>query len=148
MKIIDKIQKESSGTPQFSFEFFPPKTRDAVENLYGRMERLCALGPTFVDVTFSSITKDVTLEIAAYAQQNFGVEVLLHLSCAGMTVEAIKDALHAAKQAGIQNILALRGDPVKGATLWEKTLGGVDSAADLVRLIRKEHGNYFGIAVG
>ena len=76
-----------------------------------------------------------------------GVDALMHLSCTGMTVDEIKQVLVAAREAGIQNILALRGDPQKGIISWEPTRGGFLHAIDLVRLIRQEHGDHFCIAV-
>ncbi len=152
MKIIDKLTnayKNPTSTPFFSFEFFPPKTEAGTENLYLRMERMTALQPMFVDVTWGAggSTKDLTMAISQYSQMYFGVEVLMHLTCTNLTVEELKQILNAARAAGIQNILALRGDPPKGAIKWKKIEGGLQNAIDLVRLIRQEHGDYFCIAV-
>ena len=135
--------------PFFSLEFFPPKTDMGVENLYLRIERMTALQPVFVDITWGAggSTKDLTLAISEYAQQYFGVEALMHLTCTNMTVEELKQVLVAARHVGIENILALRGDPPKGALTWEPVPDGCANAIDLVRLIRQEHGDYFGIAV-
>lgn len=164
-KIIDKINAysrqvsvtnsstDSSSTPcppYFSFEFFPPKTEAGVENLYLRMDRMTSLQPIFVDITWSSTgssSKDLTMTISEYSQTYFGVDVLMHLTCTKMTIDEIKCILIAAKESGIRNILALRGDPPKGAVSWESVTGGLDNATDLVKLIRKEHGDYFCIAV-
>ncbi len=71
----------------------------------------------------------------------------MHLTCTNLAVEELKRILNSARAAGIQNILALRGDPPKGAIKWKKVPGGLDKAIDLVRLIRQEHGDYFCIAV-
>ncbi len=71
----------------------------------------------------------------------------MHLTCTNLKVDEIKVILNHAKEVGIQNILALRGDPPRGAIAWESTPGGCDHAIDLIKLIRKEHGDYFGIAV-
>ncbi len=133
----------------FSFEFFPPKTDAGVENLYQRMERMSALEPTFVDVTWgaSGTTSETTLEICRNAQKFCGVEVMMHLTCTNMPVGDIRAALQAAKDAGIQNILALRGDPARGADTWQPCEGGFSHAVDLVRFIRAEFGDYFGIGV-
>lgn len=148
VKIIDKINSNSS-IPFFSFEFFPPKTEAGVENLYLRMDRMTGLQPIFVDITWGAggCTKDLTMAIAEYTQTYFGVDVLMHLTCTNLTIENIKEILRSAREVGIQNILALRGDPPKGAIQWEPTPGGCDNAIDLVKLIRKEHGDYFGIAI-
>lgn len=71
----------------------------------------------------------------------------MHLSCSGLSKNEIRSALLCAKDLGIQNILALKGDPVKGALAWEPCPDGFDHAVDLVRFIREEFGNHFGIAV-
>jgi methylenetetrahydrofolate reductase (NADPH) len=158
MKIIDKIhdevasqEKASEGAklPFFSFEFFPPKTEAGTENLYLRMERMTNLRPIFVDITWGSggSTKDLTMAISEYTQTYFGTEALMHLTCTGLTRDEIKGILLAARNAGIQNILALRGDPPKGALKWTPIPDGLNHAIDLVKLIREEHGNYFCIGV-
>lgn len=148
MRIVEKIRK--AGTDVFfSFEFFPPKTEAGVENLYLRMDRMTMLQPIFVDVTWGAggCTKDLTMSICEYSQTYFGVDVLMHLTCTNLTCEELKDILKAARDVGIKNILALRGDPPKGALSWEPISGGCKNAVDLVRLIRKEHGDYFCIGI-
>lgn len=72
---------------------------------------------------------------------------MMHLTCTNMKVEDVKAALVKARAAGIRNILALRGDPPHGAEVWEKCENGLSYAVDLVKLIRAEHGDYFGIGV-
>ncbi|KAJ1434432.1 FAD-linked oxidoreductase-like protein [Ochromonadaceae sp. CCMP2298] len=148
VKIIDKI-RANTQEPFFSFEFFPPKTEAGVENLYQRMDRMTSLQPLFVDITWGAggCTKDLTMAICEYTQTYFGIDALMHLTCTNLTIGEIKRILQSAREAGIQNILALRGDPPKGAIAWEPTPGGCETAIDLVRLIRKEHGDYFCIAV-
>ncbi|EWM29162.1 methylenetetrahydrofolate reductase [Nannochloropsis gaditana] len=159
MKIIDKIKEAEEAAalnphqkpPTFcSFEFFPPKTAAGVENLYMRIDRLASLEPLYIDITWGAggSTADLSLQIAATAQRYLGQEVLMHLTCTNLDVEALKAILNAARQAGIQNILALRGDPPKGASSWESCQGGLGYAIDLVRLIREEHGDHFCVAVG
>jgi methylenetetrahydrofolate reductase (NADPH) len=151
MKVIDKIRKaEELGDDhvKYSFEFFPPKTEAGLENLVLRIERMAALEPLFVDVTWGAggSTAELTLDISATAQKYLGVEVLVHITCAQVTKEDVKLALKAAREAGIMNILALRGDPMKGEEKWDPK-GELRHAIDLVRLIREEHGDYFGIAI-
>mmetsp|Transcript_6984 Transcript_6984/g.7628 ORF Transcript_6984/g.7628 Transcript_6984/m.7628 type:complete len:602 (+) Transcript_6984:78-1883(+) len=148
VKIIDKLRNHPVE-PYFSFEFFPPKTEAGVDNLYLRMDRMTALQPLFVDVTWGAggCTKDLTMAICEYTQTYFGVDVLMHLTCTNLKVEEIKTILKAAKDAGIQNILALRGDPAKGSIAWEAYPGGCANATDLVRLIRREFGDYFCVGV-
>jgi methylenetetrahydrofolate reductase (NADPH) len=74
-------------------------------------------------------------------------EIMMHLTCTNMAKEMITEALDKAKKLGIRNILALRGDPPKGAEAWEQCENGFANAIDLVRYIRKNYGDYFGIAV-
>jgi len=137
----------------YSFEFFPPKTEAGLDNLLTRIDRMAhRLDPLFVDVTWGEAgsTAARTLAVAAHAQRFCGVDVLMHLTCTGLTTEQLAQHLNQAKTCGIRNILALRGDPPRGKARWsphDVSGGGCDRAIDLVRLIRKWHGPYFGIAV-
>lgn len=149
-KIITEIlERQAAGKPFYSFEFFPPKTDAGVVNLYKRIDRMALLHPLFVDVTFGAggSTSSLSLEICAAAQNYTSAETMLHLTCTNMPRAEIEKALDAAREAGIRNILALRGDPPKGADQWEAVEGGFSYAVDLVRFIRERYGDYFGIAV-
>ncbi|PRW60307.1 5,10-methylenetetrahydrofolate reductase isoform B [Chlorella sorokiniana] len=149
-RIIDKLNaKIDAGELFFSFEYFPPKTDEGVANLKERQTRMAALGPTFCDITWGAggSTADVTLDVARAMQQEVGVETMMHLTCTNMPVDKLKDALTKAKEYGICNILALRGDPPKGQDHFEQVEGGFACALDLVKYIRAEHGDYFGIGV-
>lgn len=148
--LITKInQCIAEGKPFYSFEFFPPKTDAGTNNLFKRMERMSLLEPMFMDITWGAggSTAKETLGISASAQQFCSSEVMMHLTCTQMTVQQIRKALTQAKDAGIRNILALRGDPLPGSEQWEPCADGFSHAVDLVRFIRKEFGSYFGIAV-
>ena len=151
MKIIDKINDAvAKGEKVFSFEFFPPKTKNGVKNLYIRINRLCSLEPTWVDITWGAggRTGDLTLEIAKNTQRYCNVDVLMHLTCTNMTKDQLRQVLQEAKDAGIENILALRGDPVRGqGGQWKQCEGGLLNAKELVSFIRQEFGDYFCIAV-
>jgi len=132
----------------YSFEFFPPKTNGGVKNLFNRMDRLSSLEPMFMDVTWAGGSSAImTLEISAAAQNFCQADALMHLTCTNMPKKSVNIWLDRAKKAGIKNIIALRGDPEKGAEQWEQCEDGFAHAADLVRFIRQEYGNYFGIAV-
>ena len=150
VKIIDKIKKNDLDEHYFSFEFFPPKTEAGVQNLYLRMDRMISMQPLFVDITWGAggCTKDLSIGIAEHAQIYFGTDCLLHITCSDLTVAQLKEILKTAKDVGIQNILALRGDPAKGARSWKACTGGLDNAFQLVKLIREEHGDYFCVGVG
>ncbi len=105
--------------------------------------------PVFMDITWGAggSTADATLDIATTAQKYHGVDIMMHLTCSSMTKEGAKNVLLRARESGIRNILALRGDPVKGAEEWEMTDAALVHGIDLVRMIKEEHGDYFGIAV-
>eukprot|EP00276_Gloeochaete_wittrockiana_P005145 CAMPEP_0184655738 /NCGR_PEP_ID=MMETSP0308-20130426/14383_1 /TAXON_ID=38269 /ORGANISM="Gloeochaete witrockiana, Strain SAG 46.84" /LENGTH=592 /DNA_ID=CAMNT_0027092455 /DNA_START=195 /DNA_END=1973 /DNA_ORIENTATION=+ len=135
--------------PFFSFEYFPPKTEAGVENLYERIDRMAELQPLFADVTWGAggKTADLTLEITSNTQNLCCIETMMHLTCTNMELSMLMNALKSAKDAGIMNILALRGDPPVGQERWTAVEGGLSYACDLVKLIRKHYGDYFGIGV-
>ncbi|CAA0839299.1 Methylenetetrahydrofolate reductase 2 [Striga hermonthica] len=149
MKVIDKIREASAGNAVFSFEFFPPKTEDGVDNLFERMDRMAACGPTFCDITWGAggTTADLTLEIANRMQNMVCVETMMHLTCTNMPIDKIDHALATIKSNGIQNVLALRGDPPHGQDKFVQVDGGFGCALDLVKHIRAKYGDYFGITV-
>ncbi|KAJ7552662.1 hypothetical protein O6H91_06G063700 [Diphasiastrum complanatum] len=150
MKVIDKINDAwSKDRTVFSFEFFPPKTEEGVENLYERMDRMVIHQPAFCDITWGAggSTSELTLDIASKMQNMICVEAMMHLTCTNMPVQKIDAALDTVKENGIQNILALRGDPPHGQDKFIQVSGGYSCALDLVRHIRREYGDYFGITV-
>ncbi|XP_073008321.1 probable methylenetetrahydrofolate reductase (NADH) [Typha latifolia] len=151
MKVIEKIRAavEGDGRTVFSFEYFPPKTEEGVENLFERMDRMVAHNPTFCDITWGAggSTADLTLDIANRMQNMICVETMMHLTCTNMPVEKIDDALNTIKANGIQNVLALRGDPPHGQDKFVQVAGGFSCALDLVQHIRDKYGDYFGITV-
>jgi methylenetetrahydrofolate reductase (NADPH) len=135
MKIGQKLkQYEEAGSTYFSFEFFPPKTPAGVANLYDRVERLSKLEPAFIDITWGAggSTAEVTLDLATNFQTNLCLETQMHLTCTNMEVAKIDSALEKARSCGIQNILALRGDPPAGQERWQAVDGGFSHAVDLV----------------
>lgn len=150
MKIIDKlVEAQAEGTVPVSFEFFPPKMDEGLEQLYARIERMAAMQPLFVDITWGAnkSTANQTLAICETVQKYMGVQVMMHLTCSGVTVDEMKMFLQRARDIGVRNILALRGEPPKGSDVFVPTPGGYDHAIDLVRLIRSEHGDHFCIGV-
>ncbi|KAG6492698.1 hypothetical protein ZIOFF_047663 [Zingiber officinale] len=192
MKVIDKIRGAANGDGRtaFSFEFFPPKTEEGVENLFDRMDRMVAHNPSFCDITWGAggSTADLTLDISNRMQNmkvmypvyidllnsdidlesalpdraitksvlvfdsidsfmQICVETMMHLTCTNMPVEKIDHALDTIKSNGIQNVLALRGDPPHGQDKFVQVAGGFACALDLVQHIRAKYGDYFGITV-
>lgn len=150
VKIVDQVREKIAANQKFfSFEYFPPRTDDGVENLFERMERMVAHGPVFCDITWGAggSTAGLTIDIAVRMQTQVCVETMMHLTCTNMQESMLHDALDKVKAAGVQNILALRGDPPKGQETFTAIEGGFACALDLVKFIRREHGDYFGITV-
>jgi methylenetetrahydrofolate reductase (NADPH) len=131
-----------------SFELFPPKTAAGENSLYENVGHLMAFRPDVVTCTYGAggSTRDKTLEITKNVKQRFGVRVASHLTCVGSTCDQLRGYLRDARAAGIDNIVALRGDPPKGETAFTPVTGGLRYAVELVELVRREFPD-FGIAV-
>lgn len=129
----------SSGHPCFSFEFFPPKTEGQVEELRASIESLRELQPTFVSVTYGAggSTRDRTVQLVTDIKRNAELEVLAHVTCVGVTSREIEGVLQRLQTAGIENVLALRGDPPKGQTEFVPVRGGFTHAAELAAFARR-----------
>ncbi|KAH7889616.1 methylenetetrahydrofolate reductase-domain-containing protein [Phlebopus sp. FC_14] len=151
MKLTDKIAAYNSPHPFFTFEFFPPRTDQGFENLISRISRLSALRPIAISVTWGAggSTKDRSLDLAGLTQSEYGIDTILHLTCTNMVLGLVDDALRAAKARGIQNILALRGDPPRGQEHWTPIDSRFTHGVDLVRYIRSslEFSAHFCIGV-
>ncbi|MBZ0159650.1 methylenetetrahydrofolate reductase [NAD(P)H] [Candidatus Methylomirabilis sp.] len=138
MKIVDLYGK---GTFGLSFEIFPPKTEAGESQLFDALEALMVYRrPSFVSCTYGAAgsTQDKTLELTAKISKTFGITTAAHRTCVGSTVEEIRQWLKEATNAGIENIVALRGDPPKGQAEFNKPEGGFAHANELVALIRRE----------
>lgn len=150
MSISAKLHEgRKTGKPSFSFEFFPPKTAQGVQNLYDRMDRMHGLGPTFIDITWGAGGRNshLTCEMVKVAQSVYGLETCMHLTCTDMEKSKLDEALREAYNAGCKNILALRGDPPREKEKWEATAGGFRFAKDLVKYIKDNYGDHFDIGV-
>ena len=142
--------------PIISFEVFPPKTDAAMENLRRVLPELVALRPNYITVTYGAMgsTRQRTLEIAALVKQEYGMESACHLTCVGSTRADIDRILHEIRRAGVENIVALRGDPPKGDATFVPPTDGYAHANELVAHIRRFESQArdalrgFGIAVG
>src|ERR1700758_1761823 len=133
---IDHILAQAEE-PVFSFEFFPPKT-DAGGRVLGlALESLRQLDPAFVSVTYGAggSCRDRTLELTKWIKQELGIEAMAHLSCVGSTREELTGVLDEMRDAGIENILALRGDPPRGETDWKPHPGGLSYSTELAQMI-------------
>ena len=146
MRITDALH--TTPDPVFSFEFFPPKTEEGVAQLFEAVEALRPLEPDYVSVTYGAGggTRDGTVEIATRIKQEYGIETMAHLSCVGETREGLEEILDRFADAGIENVLALRGDPPRGDEEFAQPEGGLGSAAELTGFI--ESGEKWGFTIG
>ncbi|HTR89300.1 MAG TPA: methylenetetrahydrofolate reductase [NAD(P)H], partial [Solirubrobacteraceae bacterium] len=144
---IDEILS-AGERPVFSFEFFPPKTQAGEENLYGALGELRELEPAFVSVTYGAggSTRTRTIEIVKRIRERYGLEAMAHFTCVGATVPELRATLDEMREAGIDNVLALRGDPPAGQSEWVKTEGGLEFSSELVALIRADYPFAIGAA--
>lgn len=135
--------------PTFSFEFFPPKDEEGEARLWAAIAGLESIAPDFVSVTYGAggSTRDRTIRITSEISARTQVPAVAHLTCVGSTRDELIEILHKYRLAGIQNILALRGDPVGGPRAdWVTTPGGFDHAEELVSLAAEIGGFSIGVA--
>ena len=148
MRIDERLA--GGGEPSFSFEFFPPRTDEGERNLGRALGELSRLSPTFVSVTYGAggnpAQKRKTVEIVASIKAMYGLEAMAHFTCVGATTGELREMLDAMRDAGILNVLALRGDPPPGATEWTATEGGLEYSRELIELIREEYEFTIGAA--
>jgi methylenetetrahydrofolate reductase (NADPH) len=123
--------------PVFSVEFFPPKTEQGLTQLFETVEALTPLEPDYVSVTYGAggATREGTVEIAERIKAEHGIEVMAHLSCVGETREGLAAILDRFAAIGVENVLALRGDPPRGAGEFSPPPDGLSSAAELTEFI-------------
>ncbi len=128
------------GEPVFSFEFFPPKTEEGVRQLFQTVEALRPLGPAFVSVTYGAggSTRARTLEIVTRLKRETEVEAVAHVTCVGASRDELASVLDEVAAAGIENVLALRGDPPRGKATFEPHPDGFRWASELVAFIRSQ----------
>lgn len=139
----------SGKEAKFSFEYFPPKSAEAAETLFRTISELQPCGPAFVSVTYGAggTTRSATHDLVLRLLRETKVNTIPHLTCVGHSEREISELLESYAQAGVSNILALRGDPPKNA---RSSAGDFPYAADLVAFIRRfseKHGHDFGIGV-
>lgn len=143
----------TSGKPTVSFEFFPPKTSEAQENLFTTILELETIQPAFVSVTYGAggSTRELTHDLVLRLKKQTSLDPVPHLTCVGHTEAEIEAILERYAAAGVSNILALRGDPPRDQPDYDHTRDTFPQAADLVRFIKKFSGHPdprgFGIGV-
>ncbi|MGZ4232939.1 MAG: methylenetetrahydrofolate reductase, partial [Solirubrobacteraceae bacterium] len=133
---IDEIFA-SAVDPLFSFEFFPPKTDEGERNLRHAIETLSPLEPAFVSVTYGAggSTRARTVELTKWIKQDLGIESMAHLTCVGASRDELRTVLDGIAAAGIDNVLALRGDPPRGQTEWTPHPEGLRYSTELATMI-------------
>lgn len=141
MKIIDLI---NAGTPSLSFEVFPPKTETSFESVKSATEEIAKLSPCFMSVTYGAGggTSRYTLDIAKNIKELYGVPTLEHLTCVSSTKETVKAKIEEIKAAGIENVMALRGDIPKELENSDRSSWDYKHAIDLVLELKEANPDF------
>jgi methylenetetrahydrofolate reductase (NADPH) len=136
MKIADKLR---DNAPAYSFEFFPPKDADGVTRLFQTIADLAVYSPAYVSVTYGAggSTRDLTVELVRRIRAEIGLDAMAHLTCVGATASELRDVLQQLRDAGVENVLPLRGDAPYGQAKFEATPGGFSYASELVAFARE-----------
>jgi methylenetetrahydrofolate reductase (NADPH) len=144
MRITDIMKKQ---LPIFSLEFFPPKSAEEMEQLFQTLNEVKRLDPGFISVTYGAGggTRNKTIEIVRRAKSEIGLESAAHLTCVGHSRAELKEILDELALSGIENIVALRGDPPKGEVRFTPHPEGFRYAAEITAFIRESY--HFCIAV-
>lgn len=145
MKVIDLFNQKK---PVISFEFFPPKTDEGMTKLLDTISTLRDLAPSFISMTYGAggSTRRKTVELVSHIKHRIGIESVAHLTCVGHSRAALHDVLTELSSAGIENIMALRGDPPKGSDRFIPAADGFRYAAELVAYIRSGFDFCLGVA--
>ncbi len=143
MKISEIFKQDGN---RMSFEVFPPKTSDKYDSVQKAAESIAALSPAFMSVTYGAGggTSKYTLDIAKDIEKSYAVPVLAHLTCVSSTKETVKERIADMKAAGIENVMALRGDIPAELENADRSGWAYHHAVELIRDI-KESGNDFCI---
>ena len=141
MKISELLLKNE---PMLSFEVFPPKTDDAYDTVKYATEHIAALNPDFMSVTYGAGggTSKYTLDIAKKIKEQYGVPMMAHLTCVSSTRETVHERIADMKQAGIENVMALRGDIPKDLEGSDRTNWHYHYAIDLVQELKNSGADF------
>jgi len=137
------------GGRSFSFEFFPPRDEAGEAQLWDAIAKLEPYRPTFVSVTYGAggSTRDTTVRVTERIARETDLVPMAHLTCVGHTVAEIGSVLDSYAEAGVENVMLLRGDPAEGPrAAWTPTEGGLAYAGELVELVAARGGFDIGVA--
>jgi methylenetetrahydrofolate reductase (NADPH) len=138
MRIDQMLERRAE--PAFSFEFFPPKTPEGERNLLDAVAALRELRPAFVSVTKTGAsTQADTIDLVRRIRAEHGIEAAAHFTCAGATSDELRSSLELLRESGLENIVALRGDPPRGSHTFVATDGGFSHASQLVEMVASEY---------
>lgn len=141
MKVTEAFKK---GAPTLSFEFFPPKTPQQEKRLFEVIAQLKKFNPDFVSVTYGAMgtTREKTFFWVNEIKNKYGLEPVVHLTCVAATRDDIAKQLDELEKMGIENILALRGDPPEGQADFVPPANGFKLAKELIAFIKKRNPSF------
>ena len=141
MRISEILQRDALS---LSFEVFPPKTTSAFDSVKAATEQIAALGPAFVSVTYGAGggTSKYTLEIARNIRERYGVPTMAHLTCVSSTRELVQERIADMKAAGIENVMALRGDLTPELAQGDRSGWAYHHAVELVRELKESGADF------
>lgn len=136
----------TTGRPSFSFEFFPPKDEDGWQQLREALASLQELRPTFVSVTYGAggSTRQRTLDLVTNLRGEYGFEAMAHVTCSGASRSDVLSVLECLDESGVENVLALRGDPPEGEERFRPHTEGFEYASELAAFASR----YFDFCLG
>ena len=134
--------------PFFSFEFFPPKDDDGAMRLFATIQTLLPLRPAFVSITYGAggSTRERTVALAKRIQSDTGLTVMAHVTCVGSSRAELRSIFDDLARAGIENVLALRGDPPKGSAQFESPPSGFSHANEMIAMLKRNYDFCIGAA--
>jgi methylenetetrahydrofolate reductase (NADPH) len=136
-----------SEQPVFSFEFFPPRSEEGERNLREAIEKLAPLEPSFVSITRrAGLTSERTVELTRWMKQELGLEAMSHLTGFGSSPEELRATLDRIAEAGIENVLALRGDPPPEQPDWTPENETLRYASEVIEVIARDYSFCIGAA--
>ena len=141
MKLTEILNRQ---TLSLSFEVFPPKTQDIFDSVKDATEKIAALKPSFVSVTYGAGggTSKYTLEIAKNIKRVYGVETLAHLTCISSNRQTVKERIKEMADCGIENVMALRGDIPEDRAGEDRSKWDYRHAVDLIREIKRSGADF------